>query len=71
MLHQIEQRIKELAAECEASAARHNGLVGALFELKQIYQKLMENMPAIENIASDVVEVVDGVTEVIDAMEHN
>jgi len=41
MLEKIVQRIKDLTAECEASAARHNGLVGSLQEAHNLYQLIM------------------------------
>ena len=65
MLEKIVQRIKDLTAECEASAARHNGLVGALQEAHNLYQLAMSDVPVADSAVEAVEDIVEAVEEVI------
>ncbi len=47
MLQQIETRIKELVSELQQSANHHNALLGAMKELKFLYNTLIKDEPVI------------------------
>jgi CII-binding regulator of phage lambda lysogenization HflD len=71
MLEKIAQRINTLTTELEHSAAKHNSLVGAMTELKALYQDAVSVAPEVEAIASIVcpgeAAVIDAA---IEAVEH-
>lgn len=55
MLQQIEAKIKDLASKLEASAANHNGLLGAMMALRELYDDAVK--------VAAIVEVVDPASE--------
>ncbi len=70
----VTARIKEYEAAIEKSAANHNGLLGALGELKNILSfmtPVAETLiPASEPVLEVVNEVVDAVDNTVTAIEE-
>ena len=54
MLEKLEARMKELGQELEQSACRHNALLGAMSELKGLYNDAVAEAPAVEAVAAVV-----------------
>lgn len=67
MLPDILKRIEELAFELEKSAAHHNGLIGAMHELKKLYNDAVSAKPVVEAAEAAVAEIVADVEAVVDA----
>ena len=64
MLEKLVARIQELGAQLEQSAANHNALLGAMGELKTLYNDAVAAAPVVEAVAKDVVQVAELVSEV-------
>ena len=58
MLQQLETKIKDLAQKLEQSAANHNGLLGSMQTLRELYQEAMAAAPVIEAAIPVVEELV-------------
>lgn len=61
MLEQLEAKMKDLAQKLESSAANHNGLLGAMHALRELYNdavKVESEVEAAEEVVSDIEAVV-------------
>lgn len=54
MLKQLEERAKELAQKLEESAANHNSLIGAMNEIKALYQAAQAEAAPAEALVGEV-----------------
>lgn len=73
MLEKLVARMHALTAELEISAGKHNSLVGAMNELKALYDDLVATAPVVESVVSDISPVdgaaIHAIEEVVDAVE--
>lgn len=59
MLDKIVERMKQLESDLEVSSARHNGMVGALMELKNLYKLAQDTAPIVDEIVKDAAPIVE------------
>ena len=64
MLDKLVQRLQELGKELELSAANHNALLGAMTELRKLYDAAMMAVPSVETVVDDTAQVVEAVEAV-------
>jgi len=65
MLEQLLERIKNYEQQIEKSAANHNAMVGALQELKNIYEIAKNATPIVEAIAPELKPEIASIEAVI------
>lgn len=69
MLDKIIARIQVLGEELEKSASKHNAMLGAMQELKALYNEAVIVAPVVEAIIPQVTPVVDAIEEVVSSVE--
>jgi hypothetical protein len=69
MLEKLVARIKELGAELEKSAAVHNAMLGAMQELKSLYQDALKVAPLVDVLVPESEPVIEGIEAVVSAAE--
>lgn len=65
MLEQLESKMKDLAQKLEQSAAAHNGMIGAMGVLKELYADAVKAAPVVEAIDPALTPVIEGVEAVV------
>jgi hypothetical protein len=69
MLEKLVAKIADLERQAEQSAAHHNGIVGALLEMKKLYHEAVQLAPEVEKVAEIVAPAeASAIEAVIDAL---
>ena len=63
----IESRIAELVKSAEQVAAQHNFFMGSITELKNLYEIMKNEVPAVETLISDAEVAAPAVEAVVEA----
>lgn len=58
MLDKLKDKITQLEQQATQSAARHNALIGALTEMKALYDEVVQASPVIDKVVEVLEEVL-------------
>ena len=70
MLEKLVARIKELGSQLEASAANHKSMLGAMQELKALYNDAVTAAPIVEAIVPALTPEISAVEGIVNAAEN-